>query len=185
MMTTSYFKRFLSVSTTIAVLILKSVNVYSQCPIIPPTVSDTCLIGSQSVQLNATGSTNLYAAYDALIGGNFVGNGNPINVGIVSNTTTFYVAAQAQNYALDFDGSNDKVAINGFTYNATGLNELTVEAWVKTTSTNAMIIASFDRSEYWRLGIGSTGASTGMVSWSVNTNSGYLDMGGNTFVNDG
>ncbi|MFK8038852.1 MAG: LamG-like jellyroll fold domain-containing protein [Crocinitomicaceae bacterium] len=158
---------------------------FSQCPVILPTVTDTCFYGAQSVTLNATGSSGNFAAYDALVGGNFLGSGNPVNAGLISSTTTLYVAAQEENTSLDFDGVNDRVAIQNYSYNASGMTELTVEAWVKTTSTSAMIIASFDRSEYWRLGIGSTGASSGRVSWNVSTDVGYLDMGGSTFVNDG
>ena len=95
------------------------------------------------------------------------------------------MAAQNTNTGLDFDGSNDYVAIQNLNYNSTGIPEVTVEAWVNTTATNSQIIASFDRSDYWRLGVGSTGASSGNVSWSVRTNSGTLDFGGTTPVNDG
>ncbi|MFK8046281.1 MAG: LamG domain-containing protein, partial [Crocinitomicaceae bacterium] len=166
-------------------ILLKTSAAISQCPTIPPTLTDTCFYGAQSVLLDASGSTNNYAAYNAIVGGSFIGSGNPIDLGLVSTTTTYFVAAQEENFALDFDGTNDRVAIQNYSYSGSGMTELTVEAWVKTTSTSQMIIASFDRSEYWRLGVGSTGASSGRVSWNVNTNAGFLDMGGNAIVNDG
>ena len=168
------------------VLCLLHMNgIYSQCPTGAPTVSDTCILAGETVTLNATGSTNSFAWYDAAVGGTHLGNGANFNPGALASTTTFYGATQEENYALEFDGVNDRVAIQNYSYGASGLTQLTVEAWVKTTSTSPMIIASFDRSEYWRLGIGSTGASSGRVSWSVNTSSGFLDMGGNIPVNDG
>lgn len=158
---------------------------HSQCPTIVPVVNDTCIIGTGSVDISASGSTGNYAWYDALIGGNIIGTGSVINSGVISSNTNFYVAAQVNNNTLEFDGNNDRVAIQNFSYNSTTITELTVEAWVKTTETNAQIIASFDRSEYWRLGISSTGATTGRVSWNINTNVGFTDIGGVAAVNDG
>lgn len=158
---------------------------FGQCPTILPNVSDTCFLGPQAINLSASGGTNVYSWYDAPTNGNFLGNSNTFNAGIVNTTTAFYVASQEENFSLDFDGANDRVAIQNYSYNTSGMTELTVEAWVKTTTTSAMVIASFDRSDYWRLGIGSTGASSGRVSWNVNTNAGYLDMGGGILVNDG
>jgi len=157
----------------------------SQCPIIVPTVNDTCIIGSSSVTLTASGSSGNYAWYDALVGGNFLASGTSYTTPVISSNTNFYVAAQGDNGGLDFDGINDRVAIQTFNYNSSGIQEVTVEAWVKTTKTGGQIISSYDRSDYWRLGIGSTGSSSGKVSWSLLTNSGILDFGGSISVNDG
>lgn len=88
-----------------------------------------------------------------------------------------------RNY-LTFDGSNDYIAIENFNYSGTQA-ELSVEAWIRTSDGTNQIIASFDRSEFWRLEINGSGGDTGEVGWSVTTNSGILDMGSNTRVDDG
>ena len=59
-------------------LISGHVIAYNQCPTQVPTVQDTCVVGASSVVLNATGSTGNYAWYDALTGGDFLGNGSCI-----------------------------------------------------------------------------------------------------------
>jgi len=156
-----------------------------QCPTVIPTVSDTCVVGAQTLDLTASGSSGYYAWYTAATGGTFIGNGSPLSPGQINATTTYYVAAQAPNYALDFDGVNDRVAVQNYNYASTGNTALTVETWVKTTSGNSMVIASFDRDEYWSLGMSNTGTTAGRASWSVNTNVGALDVAGNTAINDG
>ncbi len=156
-----------------------------QCPTQVPSTTDTCIVGASQVNLTATGGTGKYAWYDAASGGNFLGNGTVLTTPVVSTTTNFYVASQGDNHGLDFDGNNDYVAIQNFNYSTSGIPEVTVEVWIKTSDPGAQIIASYDRSDYWRLGVGSTGAGVGKVSWSVRTNSGILDFGGNITVNDG
>ncbi|MCP4710571.1 MAG: hypothetical protein GY869_18260, partial [Planctomycetes bacterium] len=48
--------------------------------------------------------------------------------------------------ALEFDGVDDYVAVKDFFYETTGeIEGITVEAWVKTTATNEVIVASWDR----------------------------------------
>ncbi len=185
MMTSEMFKKLGPKVSLLVILVFYSSVFFGQCPTATPNVNDTCIIAGQPAKLNASGSSNAFSWYDASTGGNHFGNGSGFDPGNVASTTTFYAAAAEQNYALDFDGTNDRIAIQNYTYNSTGMIQLTVEAWVKTTSNSPMIIASFDRNEYWRLGVGSTGASAGRVSWSVQTSGGTLDMGGSAIVNDG
>ncbi|MCH8218516.1 MAG: LamG domain-containing protein, partial [Planctomycetes bacterium] len=47
------------------------------------------------------------------------------------------------------------------------------------------IIASFDRSDYWRLEINLSGAGPGQVGWDVMTDAGQLDSGSSSRVDDG
>ena len=160
-------------------------NAYSQCPTVVPIGQDTCRIGTGTATIGASGSTGIYSWYDASTGGDFLGNGSSYTTPIITSTTNYFVAAGALNEGLNFDGANDYVAIQNYNYNSTGITEVTVEAWVKTTDGTDQMIASYDRSEYWRLAINGNGAGTGQVSWNINTNSGILDFGSTTTVNDG
>ncbi|MEM9338636.1 MAG: LamG-like jellyroll fold domain-containing protein [Bacteroidota bacterium] len=57
--------------------------------------------------------------------------------------------------SLKFDGNGDYVAIDSFHYEGTAYDELTIEMWFQTTTSDYQILASSDASEYWRLAIGS------------------------------
>ncbi len=88
------------------------------------------------------------------------------------------------NAAMDFrDGGY--VAIQNLSYNSTDNTELTVCAWIRTSSSGDQYIASFDRNEYWRLEINGNGAGPGQVGWDVMTSSGQVDYGSSTRVDDG
>jgi len=80
---------------------------------------------------------------------------------------------------------NDYFAIQNFNYNSSGHREVTVSAWIKTTNGGDQVIVSYDRNEYWRLEINGNGGGTGQIGWDVKTNSGQLDFGSNTRVDDG
>ncbi|MCK4293207.1 MAG: LamG domain-containing protein, partial [Planctomycetes bacterium] len=71
--------------------------------------------------------------------------------------------------ALQLDGVNDWVAIENLHYDSSGLEEVTVMAWVRTGNSGNQAIASFDRSEYWRLEVNGNGAGAGQIGWSVMT----------------
>lgn len=79
--------------------------------------------------------------------------------------------------ALRFDGGNDRVAIQNMHYDSTGLEAVSVSAWVRTSDGSRQIIASFDRSEYWRLEIDGPGGGFGRIGWDVRTASGIVDFG--------
>ena len=57
--------------------------------------------------------------------------------------------------SLKFDGDGDYVAIDGFFYEGTDYNEMTIETWFKTSSEEHDVLASSDASDYWRLYISS------------------------------
>ena len=150
-----------------------------------PLATDSSGCTEGLVKLKGTGQGTL-RWYDAEVGGNLIGTGDSIYVGPLTGDSTFYVTSDIKNKnALSFDGNADVVAIENYNYSGTGKTEVTVEAWVKTNSTSDQIIASFDRSDFWRLEINGDGGGPGQIGFSINTNIGILDMGGSTNIADG
>ncbi|MFB0524496.1 MAG: LamG-like jellyroll fold domain-containing protein, partial [Phycisphaerae bacterium] len=76
--------------------------------------------------------------------------------------------------AINLDGFDDYVAIPDVNYTGTDYSEVTVCAWVRTTD-NSGQIATFDRSENWRLEIGDFAGGAGLVGWEVWTSTGQED----------
>jgi len=106
--------------------------VLAQCPTVVPTGSDACKLQAGSVELGASGSTGHFSWYDASSGGSFLGSGSIYNTPDISSTTTYYVAAAEDNYALDFDGTDDVIALgNPAQLQITG--DMTIEMWVYPT----------------------------------------------------
>ena len=111
-------------------LLILTEYVFAQCPVTSPTAISGCRVSAGSVQIGASGSTGYYSWYDSAVGGSFLGSGTPFNTPSISSTTTYYVAAADTNYALDFDGSNDYVALgNPAQLQITG--DMTIEMWLK------------------------------------------------------
>jgi len=79
----------------------------------------------------------------------------------------------------------DSGAIQNLSYAAADLTEVTVTAWVRTSSASDQYIVSFDRNEYYRLEINGNGAGPGQVGWDVMTSSGQVDYGSISRVDDG
>ena len=75
--------------------------------------------------------------------------------------------------------------IQNLTFADTGLTEVTVSAWIRTSASGDQFIVSYDRDNYWRLEINGYGGGAGQVSWCVMTSSGQVDYGSNTRVDDG
>ncbi len=99
------------------------------------------------------------------------------------------VASIANNFALNFDGTNDYVSLD-MSYSSSGaISKLTVEAWVNTSENisgtwDNWAIIDFDRSEYYNLyitGKGQVGFST--TGSNKSTNDFY--SGSSNVVNDG
>ena len=76
-------------------------------------------------------------------------------------------------------------AIQNLSYEASDLTAVTVCAWVRTTNGATQYIVSFDRDNYYRLEINGSGGGTGQIGWDVMTNSGQVDYGSVTRVDDG
>jgi len=147
-----------------------------------------CGPGSLDLELKNANSNLNYYWYDQATGGNPVGTGTTYTTPSISSTTNYYVAEVDLNPtsdALHLDGTDDYVAIKNMTYGGTNYTELTVEAWVRTTDGTDQIIASFDRSEYWRLEINGAGAGAGQIGFDIATDAGILDFGSNSTINDG
>jgi len=80
---------------------------------------------------------------------------------------------------------NDYFAIDNFNYSSSGINEVTVSAWVNTSNGGDQIIMSFDRNEYFRLEINGDGGGTGQIGWDIMTSNGQLDFGSSARIDDG
>jgi hypothetical protein len=89
--------------------------------------------------------------------------------------------------AIRLDGLDDYVAIQDMNYIGVGHPEVTVCAWIRTTDSGSGIIASFDRSEFWRLETNGAGGGPGQVGWDVwsVTDNTYVDTGSIRRVDDG
>jgi hypothetical protein len=98
--------------------------------IAPPVGQDSCRMGPGEVTLGASGSTGFYNWYTVSTGGTAVGTGNTYTTPVISSTTNYYVAASEPNYALDFDGSDDYIALGNLAQlQITG--DMTIEMWLK------------------------------------------------------
>jgi len=178
-------KRLLSL-LILSSLLLLSLGASSQC--VSPIGSDSSLCSPASVDLTVTGNTGFYNWYNSPFGPSFLNTGSTFTTPVVNLRDTFYVSEYdtgATTNALLFDGTNDRAAIQNFNYNSTGLTEATVEVWIKTTNSDPQIIASYDRTEYWRLEISGSGAGPGQIGFDVSTDAGVLDFGGTTRIDDG
>ncbi len=153
-----------------------------------PTANDTNVCGPGSYKISASGSSGLYKWYDVSSGGSLLGTGKTYNTSNLTASKSYYVSSYdtlTKNGAITFDGSDDHIAIETMTYATTTQTEMTVEAWVKTTDGGDQIIASFDRSEYWRFEINGTSANTGQIGIGIHTNAGQVDFGGSARIDDG
>ncbi|MHC4494915.1 MAG: LamG-like jellyroll fold domain-containing protein, partial [Planctomycetota bacterium] len=87
--------------------------------------------------------------------------------------------------AVNLDGFDDYIAIKDMSYAGSDLTQVTVSAWIRTSSTADQHIASFDRNEYWRLQLAGEAGGPGLLGWSVMTSSGQVDYGSARRVDDG
>ena len=76
-------------------------------------------------------------------------------------------------------------AIQGMFYQGSGIPEVSVCAWIRTSVQAGRYICSFDRNEYWRLQINGPVAGAGQVSWGVWTDAGQNGNGSVARVDDG
>ena len=80
--------------------------------------------------------------------------------------------------SYQFDGIDDYISIP-YCFGGSYIDEITVEAWIKTNSASGAI-ASFNRSILWELGI-----SDGLVLWSTNSDDNATNAIGVTNLSDG
>jgi len=79
--------------------------------------------------------------------------------------------------AYQFDGNDDHISLP-YSHDSSYVDEITVEAWIKTTADDVVLV-SFDRQKYWQLGI-----KNGLIEWSTSANSMISDVYGVTTIND-
>jgi len=96
------------------------------------------------------------------------------NNGVLGNGAQF-VAEGKVGGALNFDGKDDYVAIENLHYNSTGHTEVSVCAWIRTSSVANQTIISFDRNEYYRLQIAGEAGGDGLLGFEVMTDTGQVD----------
>lgn len=150
-----------------------------------PTAVDSTRCGPGMLKLKASGQ-GFIRWYDEAVGGSIIGTGDSISVGPLTEDSVFYFSSNVQNRnALIFDGVSDVVAIENFSYSGNGKAAVTIETWVKTTSPGDQIIASFDRSDFWRLEINGDAAGPGQIGFGILTDGGVLDMSSASRVDNG
>lgn len=84
-----------------------------------------------------------------------------INGGVTSGTQS------PLGQGFTFDGTSGSYVPTELFYNTTSLDAVSVSAWYKSSSSSEQIIASSDRNEYWRLGVGSDNEDG--VQWTVDS----------------
>ena len=104
--------------------------------------------------------------------------------GILKGTARWVVPGFIGDAALAF-GQNGYVAIRNLHYNGNNYTKLSVSVWVRTTNPGEHIIAGFGRADYWRVGFHSFSAGLGLIDWDVMTNTGQVEHGSVTRVDDG
>jgi hypothetical protein len=95
-----------------------------------------------------------------------------------------YVAGKFDQ-AISLDGLDDYVAIQNLQYAGVHYAQVSVCAWIRTSSGANQHIGSFDRNEYWRLQLAGEAGGPGRVGWSVMTSTGQVDYGSSGRVDDG
>ena len=107
------------------------------------------------------------------------------NDGTIFGATWTSPGPIGSDYCLGFDGTDDYIAIQNLSYSGTGYAEATVCGWIRTTNGGDQVIASYDRNEFWRLEINGNAGGTGQIGWDVMTDTGQVDHGSVTRVDDG
>ncbi|MBI9066803.1 MAG: DUF2341 domain-containing protein [Salinivirgaceae bacterium] len=89
--------------------------------------------------------------------------------------------------AINFDRRSDEyIAIDNLVFTpATFISETAISAWIKTTDNGKNTVYSYDRSEFWRMGINSLGGKGGIVDFDIATDAGNADIYTNEDLNDG
>lgn len=95
-----------------------------------------------------------------------------------------FVAGHVGPKALRFNNPGQTVALPSF-YSGSNYPAVSVSAWVSTIQGAQQVIVSYDRDEYWQLGINEAGAGPGQVGFEVQTNNGARQIASVTNVDDG
>ncbi len=112
----------------------------------------------------------------------FDSSGNNFHAILVNNPE--WVPGKVGSFALNLDAGGYG-GIQGLFYQGSDFAEVSVCAWIRTSSTSGQFIASFDRNEYWRLAIATSVATAGQVGWHVRSDAGQIDYASGRRVDDG
>ncbi|MFB6158184.1 MAG: LamG-like jellyroll fold domain-containing protein [Candidatus Nanohalobium sp.] len=141
-----------------------------ECKINISSSGNGCLKGETGNKINGTPRNFELNTY------NRSGSGWSHETGEATQMTGKKGIRQTKSYR--FDGSDDYVQISGIKYSQKGqIDEITVCSWVKSKGPEkgkeGQFIASFDRSEYWRLSLNSEfSSSNNTVGWDLTNSSG-------------
>ncbi len=94
-----------------------------------------------------------------------------------------FVAGKVGSKALACS-SGQYVALPSF-YRGHQFERLGVSVWINTANADDQVILSYDREEYWELGINGDSAGDGQVVFGLNTNDGIKNLASATRVDDG
>jgi len=108
--------------------------------------------------------------------------------GVMINDNVTLIPDDQFGSCLNFNGQQSYFPIKNLFYdNNNNIGAITVQAWVKTTINDSeLIIASWDRSEYWRFAVGNDQSQPqGRVFWATAVGDEVDDMIGQIEVADG
>jgi len=115
-----------------------------------------------------------FDSYNLSVAKDYSGNNNNGTVDVTAWDMNGLVGG-----AYEFDGIDDYISLP-YCFDEDGyIDEITVEAWIKTNS-GSVAIASYDRDIFWDLGL-----SDGVVRWSINSENNITNVLGITNVSDG
>ena len=106
-----------------------------------------------------------------------------INDGVFSGQPTWL--SDGEDGALGFSGASDFIGIKNYLVSGANYPGYTVLAWIKTNESGNQVIASFDRSDFWRLEINGDGAGDGQIGWDVVSDGAITDFGSTGRIDDG
>jgi hypothetical protein len=176
-----FIKTATDISRNVSTQLTRTVNIVD---VTPPIAS----VQDITVQLDADGNGTITAAQVNSGWSNDSGKVS-LNVDKTSFDSDDLGASIANNFALNFDGTNDYVSLD-MSYSSSGaISKLTVEAWVNTSENTSgnhdnWAIIDFDRSEYYNLYI----TGNGQVGFSTTGSNGGINdfySGSSNVVNDG
>ena len=106
------------------------------------------------------------------------------NTGVLRNFGSPWVSGN-EGGALNFDGTDDHIAIDNFNYDAnTTYAEFSTSLWIRTADGGNQILVSYDESRFWSLGI-NYNAGPGELFLEVATDAGRIRLEGNSRIDDG
>lgn len=106
-----------------------------------------------------------------------------VNDGVFSGQPEW--GSDGEDGTLTFSGSSDFIGIKNYFVSGANYPGYSVLVWIRTNESGNQIIASFDRSDFWRLEINGDGAGDGQVGWDVVSDGAITDFGSTARIDDG